>query len=187
MCEHRLIPSGIKQSSLVPLLLSSGWSGTENVLVCTLWGRMKLCHPSASRPSVPLCLCHTSKLASTNTKGECLAMHYNCVGMMQGAAPGALDGYLDSILPVMEADLFGDIADAKDADAFAAKYRCKQTHQPMLQRTVTTCCSTYASCGAVLDTGGTCLCSACRFPEIECKASGSLLAGCMYILLVLCC
>lgn len=51
-------------------------------------------------------------------------MHYKCVGMMQGAAPGALDGYLDSILPVMEADLFGDIADAKDADAFAAKYRC---------------------------------------------------------------
>lgn len=42
---------------------------------------------------------------------------------MQGAAPGALDGYLDSILPVMEADLFGDIAEAKEADVFAAKYR----------------------------------------------------------------
>ncbi|KAL0018407.1 hypothetical protein WJX79_009395 [Trebouxia sp. C0005] len=41
----------------------------------------------------------------------------------KGAAPGALDGYLDRILPVMEADLFGDIADAKEADAFAAKYR----------------------------------------------------------------
>lgn len=46
---------------------------------------------------------------------------------MQGAAPGALDGYLDSILPVMEADLFGDIAEAKEADAFAAKYRCNET------------------------------------------------------------
>lgn len=43
---------------------------------------------------------------------------------MQGAAPGALDGYLDRILPVMEADLFGDIAEAKEADVFAAKYRC---------------------------------------------------------------
>lgn len=43
---------------------------------------------------------------------------------VQGAAPGALDGYLDRILPVMEADLFGDIAEAKEADAFAAKYRC---------------------------------------------------------------
>lgn len=43
---------------------------------------------------------------------------------VQGADPGALDGYLDSILPVMEADLFGDIAEAKEADAFAAKYRC---------------------------------------------------------------
>lgn len=42
---------------------------------------------------------------------------------MQGAEPGALDGYLDTILPVMEADLFGDIAEAKEADAFAAKYR----------------------------------------------------------------
>lgn len=42
---------------------------------------------------------------------------------VQGAAPGALDGYLDRILPVMEADLFGDIAEAKEADAFAAKYR----------------------------------------------------------------
>lgn len=42
---------------------------------------------------------------------------------VQGAAPGALDGYMDRILPVMEADLFGDIADAKEADAFAAKYR----------------------------------------------------------------
>ncbi|KAL0044331.1 hypothetical protein WJX82_000142 [Trebouxia sp. C0006] len=41
----------------------------------------------------------------------------------KGAAPGALDGYLDRILPVMEADLFGDIAEAKEADAFAAKYR----------------------------------------------------------------
>lgn len=43
---------------------------------------------------------------------------------VQGAAPGALDGYLDRILPVMEADLFGDIAEAKEADVFAAKYRC---------------------------------------------------------------
>jgi len=43
---------------------------------------------------------------------------------VQGATPGALDGYLDRILPVMEADLFGDIAEAKEADAFAAKYRC---------------------------------------------------------------
>jgi hypothetical protein len=43
---------------------------------------------------------------------------------VQGAAPGALDGYLGRILPVMEADLFGDIAEAKEADAFAAKYRC---------------------------------------------------------------
>ena len=42
---------------------------------------------------------------------------------VQGAAPGALDGYLDRILPVMEADLFGDIAEAKEADVFAAKYR----------------------------------------------------------------
>lgn len=42
---------------------------------------------------------------------------------LQGAPPGALDGYLDSILPVLEADLFGDIAEAKEADAFAAKYR----------------------------------------------------------------
>ena len=42
---------------------------------------------------------------------------------VQGAAPGALDGYLDRILPVLEADLFGDIAEAKEADAFAAKYR----------------------------------------------------------------
>lgn len=47
------------------------------------------------------------------------------VPVLQGAAPGALDGYLDRILPVMEADLFGDIADAKEADAFAAKYRCE--------------------------------------------------------------
>ena len=46
---------------------------------------------------------------------------------MQEAAPGALDGYLDSILPVMETDLFGDIAEAKEADAFAAKYRYKRT------------------------------------------------------------
>ena len=44
-------------------------------------------------------------------------------GGVQGAAPGALDGYLETILPVMEADLFGDIAEAKEADAFAAKYR----------------------------------------------------------------
>lgn len=92
-------------------------------------------------------------------------MHQKCVGMMQGAAPGALDGYLDSILPVMEADLFGDIADAKDADAFAAKYRCKQTHQPALHRPVTPCCSIHASCGTALNTGGACLCSACPRPR----------------------
>ena len=48
-------------------------------------------------------------------------LEIGCV--FQEAAPGALDGYLHSILPIMEADLFGDIAEAKEADAFAAKYR----------------------------------------------------------------
>ena len=41
----------------------------------------------------------------------------------QDAAPGALDASLELLLPLMEADLFGDIADAKEAAAFAANYR----------------------------------------------------------------
>lgn len=120
---------------------------------------------TVSQPHAPPCHCVPVACSKSqhSTKGDS-AMHHKCVGLMQGAAPGALDGYLDSILPVMEADLFGDIADAKDADAFAAKYRCKQTHQPMLHQTVTTCCSTHASCGAAWNSGGTCLCSACRSP-----------------------
>ena len=42
---------------------------------------------------------------------------------VQGAEAGAVDGYLEQVLPVMEADLFGEIAEAKEADVFAAKYR----------------------------------------------------------------
>jgi len=42
---------------------------------------------------------------------------------LQDAAPGALDASLELLLPLMEADLFGDIADAKEAAAFAANYR----------------------------------------------------------------
>ena len=42
---------------------------------------------------------------------------------MQGAEPGAVDGYLEQVLPVMEADLFGEVAEAKEVDVFAAKYR----------------------------------------------------------------
>ena len=49
---------------------------------------------------------------------------------LQGAEAGALDGYLDTVLPVLEADLFGDIAEAKEADAFAAKYRCAVVTMP---------------------------------------------------------
>ncbi len=41
----------------------------------------------------------------------------------QDAAPGALDDSLELLLPLMEGDLFGDIADAKEAAAFAASYR----------------------------------------------------------------
>ena len=42
---------------------------------------------------------------------------------MQGAEAGAVDGYLEQVLPVMEADLFGEVAEAKEVDVFAAKYR----------------------------------------------------------------
>ena len=42
---------------------------------------------------------------------------------VQDAVPGALDGSLELLLPLMEGDLFGDIADAKEAAAFAANYR----------------------------------------------------------------
>lgn len=70
-------------------------------------------------------------------EGVCWARHdpFLC---LQGAAPGALDGYLDTILPVMDADLFGDIAEAKEADAFAAKYRCV-TSALLMHWTVTFC------------------------------------------------
>lgn len=42
---------------------------------------------------------------------------------VQGAEPGTVDEYLDQVLPVMEADLFGEVAEAKEVDVFAAKYR----------------------------------------------------------------
>ena len=56
------------------------------------------------------------------SEGHLICVHCKLL-CLQEAPPGALDGYLDTVLPIMEADLFGDIADAKEADAFAAKYR----------------------------------------------------------------
>jgi U3 small nucleolar RNA-associated protein 20 len=38
-------------------------------------------------------------------------------------SPGALDDSLGLLLPLMEADVFGDIADAKEVSAFAANYK----------------------------------------------------------------
>ena len=58
-------------------------------------------------------------------------VHATLQGVVKGPhwTPGALDDCLDLILPLMEADLFGDIAEAKEVDAFAAHYkeakRCK--------------------------------------------------------------
>jgi hypothetical protein len=53
----------------------------------------------------------------------------------QGAEPGALDGVLAEVLPIMEAELWGDIADEKEAGAFsgscreARKLRAYDTYQ----------------------------------------------------------
>ena len=41
----------------------------------------------------------------------------------QDAAPGALDASLEQLLPLMEGDLFGETADAKEAANFAANYK----------------------------------------------------------------
>ena len=49
--------------------------------------------------------------------------HVSHTHVAQDAAPGALDGSLELLLPLMEGDLFGDVADAKEAAAFAANYR----------------------------------------------------------------
>lgn len=38
-------------------------------------------------------------------------------------APGCVDDSLLLLLPLMEADLFGDVAEAKEASEFAAAYK----------------------------------------------------------------
>ena len=42
---------------------------------------------------------------------------------MQDAAPGALDDSVEVLLLLMDRDLFGDTADAKEAANFAANYK----------------------------------------------------------------
>lgn len=77
--------------------------------------------------TVPLPILNTQLQRDTKVRWLALHRRLHLALGVQGAAPGALDGYLDSILPVMEADLFGEVAEAKEADAFAAKYRCNRT------------------------------------------------------------
>ncbi|KAK9818396.1 hypothetical protein WJX72_012002 [[Myrmecia] bisecta] len=43
--------------------------------------------------------------------------------LAKGAEAGALDDCLQQVLPLMEADLFGDVADAKEAAEFAGAYK----------------------------------------------------------------
>ena len=43
--------------------------------------------------------------------------------VMQDAAPGALDDSVEVLLLLMDRDLFGDTADAKEAANFAANYK----------------------------------------------------------------
>ncbi len=42
---------------------------------------------------------------------------------LQTALSGAFDGSLERLLPIIEADLFSDLADAKEAAPFAGNFR----------------------------------------------------------------
>ena len=42
---------------------------------------------------------------------------------LQTASSGAFDGSLERLLPIVEADLFSDLADAKEAAPFAGNFR----------------------------------------------------------------
>lgn len=114
---------------------------------------------------------------------EWLPLQQETAICLQGAAPGALDGYLDSILPVMEADLFGDIAEAKEADAFAAKYRWR-TKPLLLPWTMFTLAA--ASQNACAHGWPSWPCAACASPR-DSLSGASLLAitfeeACSYML-----
>ena len=79
---------------------------------------------------------------------------------MQGAEAGAVDGYLEQVLPVMEADLFGEVAEAKEVDVFAAKYRQGSSLQGSIAlSTTSTCCCQQAWHNVHQMTGLTVVCS----------------------------
>ena len=68
------------------------------------------------------------------------------VGARQKAEPGALDDILPEVLPILEGELWGDVADEKEAGAFAGscreakKLRAADTFQLLAQGTTFRTC-----------------------------------------------